>query len=60
MSHRPNILVLWGDDIGTTKPELLQRRADGAPNNQHRPNRRGGARFTDYYGEQSCTTVHLG
>ena len=28
---KPNILVIWGDDIGHHEPQLLQRRADGLP-----------------------------
>ena len=34
---------------------MLQRRRDGVPNPEHRPDRDEGVRFTDYYGEQSCT-----
>ena len=42
---KPNILVIWGDDIGITQSELLQRRNDGLPHAQHRPNRRRGHAF---------------
>ena len=34
---KPNILVIWGDDIGISQPQLLQRRSDGLPHAQHRP-----------------------
>jgi arylsulfatase len=52
---KPNILVLWGDDIGITN---LSCYSDGlmgyqTPNIDRIANE--GARFTDYYGEQSCT-----
>jgi arylsulfatase A-like enzyme len=51
----PNILVIWGDDIGTTK---LSCYSDGlmgyrTPNIDRLATE--GMRFTDYYGEQSCT-----
>jgi arylsulfatase len=52
---RPNILVLWGDDIGITN---LSCYSDGLMG-YRTPNidriAAEGARFTDYYGEQSCT-----
>ncbi|MCI0784134.1 MAG: arylsulfatase [Chloroflexi bacterium] len=52
---KPNILVLWGDDIGITN---LSCYGDGilgyrTPNIDRIAN--DGIRFTDYYGEQSCT-----
>ena len=52
---RPNILVIWGDDIGITN---LSCYSDGLMG-YRTPNidriAAEGARFTDYYGEQSCT-----
>jgi arylsulfatase len=52
---KPNILVIWGDDIGITN---LSCYSDGlmgyrTPNIDRIANE--GIRFTDYYGEQSCT-----
>jgi arylsulfatase len=52
---KPNILVIWGDDIGITN---LSCYSDGlmgyrTPNIDRIANE--GVRFTDYYGEQSCT-----
>ncbi len=52
---KPNILVIWGDDIGITN---LSCYSDGlmgyrTPNIDRLASE--GARFTDYYGEQSCT-----
>ena len=52
---KPNILVLWGDDIGLTN---LSCYGDGVMG-YRTPNidrlAEEGIRFTDYYGEQSCT-----
>ena len=52
---RPNILVIWGDDIGITN---LSCYSDGlmgyrTPNIDRIADE--GMRFTDSYGEQSCT-----
>jgi arylsulfatase A-like enzyme len=52
---RPNILVIWGDDIGITN---LSAYSDGlmgyrTPNIDRIADE--GMRFTDSYGEQSCT-----
>src|SRR5215216_5731220 len=52
---RPNILVIWGDDIGITN---LSAYSDGMMG-YRTPNidriAEEGMRFTDCYGEQSCT-----
>ncbi|MFZ4894754.1 arylsulfatase [Plantibacter sp. Mn2098] len=52
---KPNILVIWGDDIGITN---LSCYSDGLMG-YHTPNidriADEGMRFTDSYGEQSCT-----
>ena len=52
---QPNILVIWGDDIGISN---LSCYSDGLMG-YRTPNidriAAEGARFTDYYGEQSCT-----
>ena len=52
---KPNILVIWGDDIGITN---LSCYSDGLMG-YRTPNidrvAEEGARFTDSYGEQSCT-----
>jgi arylsulfatase A-like enzyme len=55
VSDKPNILVIWGDDIGITN---LSCYSDGlmgyrTPNIDRIADE--GMRFTDYYGEQSCT-----
>src|ERR1700730_16166150 len=53
--QRPNILIIWGDDIGQSNLSCYTRGLMG----YHTPNIDGIARtgmmFTDYYGEQSCT-----
>jgi arylsulfatase A-like enzyme len=55
MSDKPNILIIWGDDIGISN---LSCYSDGLMG-YRTPNidriAAEGARFTDYYGEQSCT-----
>ena len=53
--EKPNILVIWGDDIGLSN---LSCYGDGVlgyrtPNIDRIADE--GVRFTDYYGEQSCT-----
>jgi arylsulfatase A-like enzyme len=55
MPDKPNILVIWGDDIGITN---LSCYSDGlmgyrTPNIDRIAHE--GMRFTDSYGEQSCT-----
>lgn len=51
----PNVLVIWGDDIGTWNISHNNRGMMG----YHTPNidrlAREGVSFTDYYGQQSCT-----
>src|SRR5215813_5986654 len=51
----PNILVLWGDDIGWWNISYNNRGQMGywTPNIDRIGNE--GATFTDYYGQQSCT-----
>jgi arylsulfatase len=52
---QPNILVIWGDDVGQSNISAYTRGVMG----YHTPNidriAREGILFTDYYGEQSCT-----
>ena len=51
---RPNIVIIWGDDIGS-QPQRLHKGHDGlqTPNIDRVANE--GMMFTDYYAEQSCT-----
>lgn len=54
-ADRPNILIIWGDDIGTWNLSAYNLGGMGF----HTPNidriAKEGALFTDYYGENSCT-----
>ena len=54
-TKKPNILILWGDDIGTWNISFFSRGMMG----YHTPNidrvAHEGCAFTDYYGQQSCT-----
>src|SRR5579872_63751 len=54
-TKQPNILVLWGDDIGTWNVSYFSRGGMGyrAPNIDRVGNE--GCAFTDFYGQQSCT-----
>ncbi|UCD32730.1 MAG: sulfatase-like hydrolase/transferase, partial [Desulfobacterales bacterium] len=54
-SGKPNILVIWGDDIGQTNISAYTKGLVGyqTPNIDRIANE--GMIFTDYYGEQSCT-----
>jgi arylsulfatase len=54
-SSRPNILILWGDDIGWWNISFNNRGQMGyrTPNIDRVANE--GLSFTDYYGQQSCT-----
>jgi arylsulfatase A-like enzyme len=53
--ERPNILVIWGDDIGFWNLSTNNMGMMGyqTPNIDRIANE--GAKFTDYYGQQSCT-----
>ena len=57
---KPNILVIWGDDIGITNISAYSRGLMGykTPNIDRIANE--GALFTDYYAEQSCTAGRAG
>ncbi len=52
---KPNILVIWGDDVGITNisANSLGMMGFRTPNIDRIATE--GMRFTDYYGEQSCT-----
>jgi arylsulfatase len=54
-ADRPNILVIWGDDIGLANLSVNTRGMMGyrTPNIDRIANE--GMLFTDYYGDQSCT-----
>jgi arylsulfatase len=54
-AKKPNILVMWGDDIGQSNLSIFTKGLMG----YHTPNidriANEGMLFTDYYAEQSCT-----
>lgn len=54
-AKKPNILVIWGDDIGQSNISAYTKGLMGycTPNIDRIANE--GIIFTDYYGEQSCT-----
>ncbi|MDH3600105.1 MAG: sulfatase-like hydrolase/transferase, partial [Candidatus Tectomicrobia bacterium] len=52
---KPNILVIWGDDIGISNISAYSRGMMGYQTPNIDRIAREGAIFTDYYGEQSCT-----
>jgi len=54
-SEKPNIVVIWGDDIGQSDISAFTKGMMGftTPNIDRLADE--GMTFTDYYGEQSCT-----
>lgn len=55
MADRPNILIIWGDDIGIANLSCYSRGLMGYGTPHIDRIAAEGAMFTDYYGEQSCT-----
>ena len=55
MPTKPNILIIWGDDIGWFNISAYNHGIMGyrTPNIDRVFNE--GAMFTDWYGQQSCT-----
>ncbi len=54
-SKKPNVLVIWGDDIGTWNISHNNRGMMGYQTPNIDRIAREGLSFTDYYGQQSCT-----
>ena len=54
-NKKPNILVLWGDDIGWYNISHNNRGAMGYQTPNIDRIAKEGIEFTDYYGQQSCT-----
>jgi arylsulfatase len=54
-ADKPNILVIWGDDIGVANIRAYQRGMMGGrtPNIDRLASE--GVMFTDHYAQQSCT-----
>src|SRR5262245_66520902 len=53
--QKPNILVIWGDDIGMWNISHNSRGIMGYKTPNIDRIAREGVSFTDYYGQQSCT-----
>src|SRR5579863_1327755 len=54
-SKQPNILILWGDDIGMWNISHFSRGMMGYQTPNIDRVAKEGVTFTDYYGQQSCT-----
>jgi arylsulfatase len=54
-SKKPNILIIWGDDIGWFNPSCYNSGLMGYRTPNIDRIAAEGARFTDWYGQQSCT-----
>ncbi len=54
-ADKPNIVVVWGDDIGWYNPSAYHRGIMGYRTPNIDRIAREGALFTDWYGQQSCT-----
>src|SRR5262245_41740193 len=54
-AKKPNILVIWGDDIGTWNISYNSHGMMGYSTPNIDRIAREGVSFTDYYGQQSCT-----
>jgi arylsulfatase A-like enzyme len=54
-AKQPNILIIWGDDIGTWNVSAYNQGTLGYKTPNIDRIAREGALFTDWYGQQSCT-----
>jgi arylsulfatase len=54
-SSKPNIVIIWGDDIGQADVSAYSRGLMGFKTPNIDRVAKEGVMFTDYYGEQSCT-----
>ena len=54
-AKKPNILVIFGDDIGWFNPSIYHRGMMGYETPNIDRIAKEGAMFTDWYGQQSCT-----
>jgi len=54
-AEKPNILVIWGDDIGQSNISTYTHGVMGYQTPNIDRVAKEGMTFTDYYGEQSCT-----
>ena len=54
-ADKPNILIIWGDDIGWNNPSMYNRGMMGYETPNIDRIAKEGMLFTDWYGQQSCT-----
>ena len=54
-ADKPNILVIWGDDVGQSNISAYSMGVMGYRTPNIDRIAKEGMLFTDYYGEQSCT-----
>ena len=54
-TQKPNIVIIWGDDIGQTNISAYSHGLMGYTTPNIDSIAKDGVLFTDYYGEQSCT-----
>src|SRR5215831_9488227 len=54
-TKKPNILIIWGDDIGWFNPSCYHHGVMGYQTPNIDRIAKEGALFTDWYGQQSCT-----
>jgi arylsulfatase A-like enzyme len=54
-NKKPNILVIWGDDVGQSNISAYTMGVMGYKTPNIDRIAKEGIIFTDYYGEQSCT-----
>ncbi len=54
-AKKPNILIIWGDDIGGFNISAYNQGVMGYKTPHIDSIAKGGALFTDWYGQQSCT-----
>ena len=52
---KPNILIIWGDDVGYWNVSMNNQGMMGYKTPNIDRIAKGGAMFTDWYGQQSCT-----
>jgi arylsulfatase len=55
MARKPNILIIWGDDIGQFNISAYNMGMMGYRTPNIDSIAKAGAQFTDWYGQQSCT-----
>ena len=54
-NSKPNIVIIWGDDIGQTNVSAYSMGLMGYKTPNIDRVAKAGVLFTDYYAEQSCT-----